>query len=168
MILIFLRCCNLLEPKNPCQCHKVHREYPKRPVLAVAAVILRGDLVLLVKRAQEPSKGQWSLPGGVVELGEGVREALIREIREELSMEVSLGGLVDIVERIDRDETGEVRYHYVILEYWAEADDSNPKAGSDASEYRWVRIDELPKEQLSSEVKRVIMKAAARSRNSLT
>ena len=101
-------------------------------------------------------------------MGEGVREALIREIREELSMEVSLGGLVDIVERIDRDETGEVRYHYVILEYWAEADDSNPKAGSDASEYRWVRIDELPKEQLSSEVKRVIMKAAARSRNSLT
>ena len=79
------------------------REYPSHPIIGVGGIIFRDESVLLVKRAQEPSKGQWSLPGGVVELGETLKEALMREIMEEVSINVRIGDLVRIIDRIESD-----------------------------------------------------------------
>src|SRR3989304_272920 len=96
----------------------VRREYPNSPIIGVGAIIFNGDQVLLAKRGQEPGKGLWTLPGGVVELGECLEEAVKREILEELSVEIRICGLVRLLDRIVRDEAGKIRYHYVIADYW--------------------------------------------------
>src|SRR5438552_13789207 len=93
------------------------REYPVRPIVGVGAVVLDGDRVLLVKRAHEPLKGEWSLPGGAVEVGETLEAAVAREVREETCLEVEVGPLVEVVNRIVRDPGGRVEYHFVIVDY---------------------------------------------------
>ncbi len=146
----------------------MEREYPKGPVLAVAAVILKEGSVLLVKRANEPSKGEWSLPGGVVELGETAKQALRREIKEELSIEVRPKGIVDVVEKIVRDDRGRIRYHYVILEFMAEAGLMEPKPGSDVLDYKWMKVihsDALA--GIDQDMKKVISKALSASKQPL-
>ena len=142
----------------------MEREYPKRPVLAVAGVLLKEDSVLLVKRANEPSKGKWSLPGGVVELGETVGEALKREMREELSIEVTPKSIVDVVEKIVFDDKGEIKYHYIILEFLAEAGLKEPKVGSDVVEFRWIELRKLHRLDLDNDMKQVISRAVSASR----
>ena len=86
------------------------RKYPDRPIVAVGAVILDGDRVLLVQRGQEPLKGEWSLPGGAVELGETLEEALVREVREETSLDVAVGPVVEVFDSIRRDGSLEDRF----------------------------------------------------------
>ena len=83
----------------------------------MGAVILDGDRVLLVQRGQEPLKGEWSLPGGAVELGETLEEALVREVREETSLDVAVGPVVEVFDSIRRDARGRAEYHYVIIDY---------------------------------------------------
>lgn len=136
--------------------------------MAVAAVILKEGSVLLVKRANEPSKGEWSLPGGVVELGETAKQALRREIKEELSIEVRPKGIVDVVEKIVRDDRGRIRYHYVILEFMAEAGLMEPKPGSDVLDYKWMKVihsDALA--GIDQDMKKVISKALSASKQPL-
>lgn len=135
------------------------REYPVCPRPAVSAVIFRGEAVLLVRRAHAPLQGQWSLPGGVVELGESHREALVREIFEEVGIKIAVKGLVGVFDRIIRDQDGKVRYHYIILDYWAEHLSGKAKAGSDAEEVRWVSLDELQDLHVGPETFAVIKKA---------
>ncbi|MFH1490346.1 MAG: NUDIX domain-containing protein, partial [Pseudomonadota bacterium] len=94
------------------------REYPESPIVGVGAVIFKDNKVLLVKRAKEPGKGLWSLPGGALELGESLVDGLKREISEEVSIEIEVGGLVRVLDRILRDQEERVRYHYVIVDYW--------------------------------------------------
>ena len=97
----------------------VKREYPDRPILAVGAVVLREGKVLLAKRGVEPSRGLWSLPGGVVRSGEALRAAVVRELREECGIEVAVDDEAEVVERLIPDAEGRMRYHYVILDYRA-------------------------------------------------
>ncbi len=123
----------------------IKREYPEHPLVGVAAVVLRDERVLLVKRGKHPGKGEWSLPGGLVELGETVVQALHRELREELSIAVEILGPVGIYDRIVRDADNNVQYHYVIVDYCAQIVKGNPRAGSDAALVKWVHSKFLEK-----------------------
>jgi mutator protein MutT len=119
------------------------REYPKRPIVSVVACVFHKDKVLLVKRATEPGKGLWSAPGGAIELGETINEALKREIREECGIEIEVGKVINIVDRIVRDQKGGIQFHYVIAYLLARYVSGEARAGSDVSEIRWVTYEEL-------------------------
>jgi mutator protein MutT len=111
--------------------------------VAVGAIVIDKGAILLVKRDREPAKGQWSLPGGRVELGETLREALVREVREETGIDVDVDGLIGTAERVVRDDDGKIDYHYVILDYVCTARSTELTAGDDASEVRWVPVGEM-------------------------
>ena len=115
------------------------RRYPDRPILGVGAVILREDSVLLVERGQEPLKGYWSLPGGVVEVGETLEEALRREIREETNLEVDIVQVIEVFERIMRDADGRPEYHYVLIDYLCRARPGTASPASDAAKVAWIQ-----------------------------
>ncbi len=123
------------------------REYPDAPRVGVGAVILDRDRVLLVKRGQPPSEGKWSIPGGLVHLGERIEDAVRREVQEECGVSVRLLGLCGVIDRV-RLAPGNgseplVHYHYVIIDYAAVVEAGVPRAGSDAAEVRWVAIADL-------------------------
>jgi len=102
--------------------------------------------ILLVKRDREPAKGQWSLPGGRVELGESLREAIVREVREETGIDVDVDGLIGVAERVVREDDGDIAFHYVILDYVCTARSTAATAataGDDVSDARWVPVAEL-------------------------
>lgn len=115
----------------------LQREFPASPLVGVGAVIIEGGRVLLVRRGTEPLRGRWSIPGGLIEVGEMLSEAVIRETREETGLEVEPLELVELLDRIHR-EGGRVRYHYVIADYLCRVKGGKLKAGSDADEARWV------------------------------
>lgn len=117
------------------------REYPSHPRVGVGAVILDGRRVLLVKRGGQPSAGKWSLPGGLVDLGETTVEAIAREVAEECGLQIRIAGLAGIVDRVVRDDAGRVRYHYVLVDYLAYPDAGIAVAGSDAADVQWVDVD---------------------------
>lgn len=119
------------------------REYPERPVVGVGGVVIRDGAVLLVKRSAEPLKGTWTLPGGVVECGEPLQDAVARELREETGLQVRVVEMIEVFDRIVRDEAGRVRYHYVLVDYLCEGDSREAVAGSDVSAVAWVRPEEF-------------------------
>ncbi len=116
---------------------KIEREYPQAPLVGVGAVIVYQDRVLLVRRANEPLKGQWTLPGGMLELGETLAQGVAREVREETGLEVEAVELVEVLDRIHR-EAGRVRFHYVIADYLCRVTGGELRAASDAGAVRWV------------------------------
>ncbi len=123
------------------------REYPDAPRAAVGAVVLNGDQVLLVRRGAPPSEGKWSIPGGLIRLGERIEDAVVREVQEECGLSVRVLGLCGVIDRIvagpSSDPASPVRYHYVIIDYAAAPAGGRLRAGSDAADARWVPIDEL-------------------------
>ena len=119
------------------------REYPDAPRVGVGAVILDGDRVLLIRRGGATLPGKWSIPGGLVELGETTREAVCREIGEECGLEIELVDVCGVLDRVVRDGEGRVRYHWVLVDYLAVARGGTLCAGDDAADARWVRIDEV-------------------------
>ena len=125
------------------------RWYPGAPVAAVGAVVFKDGKILTIKRAQEPSRGMWSIPGGRIELGETTREAAIREVREECSIEVEIERVLDSVDNIIRDEDGRVKYHFVIIDMLARYISGEIKASSDAAECRWVTPEEMARLDLT-------------------
>jgi 8-oxo-dGTP diphosphatase len=130
------------------------RQYPKKPVVGVGAVILEGDKILLEKRKNEPSKGKWSVPGGLVELGESVEQAVIREVKEETGLEVYEPRLVDVVNYVSLGERGAVMYHYVIVDYLVAVKSGKPKAASDADALKWVPFSEVEEYDLTESFRR--------------
>ena len=122
----------------------VRREFPDAPRVAVGAVVLDGDRVLLVRRGAAPSAGKWSIPGGLVELGERLEEAVVREVEEECNLRVRVLGLCGVIDRVVREESADpVRYHWVIIDYAAVVEGGTLAAGSDAAEAQWVPVAEL-------------------------
>jgi len=121
----------------------VTREYPDYPRVGVGAVILHEDNVLLVRRGKSPSFGKWSLPGGLVELGETTREAIAREIVEECAIKIRIVDVAGVIDRIVKDDAGRVRYHYVLVDYLAYPDSMDVQAGSDAAEAQWFALDRV-------------------------
>ena len=114
------------------------RSYPDRPVVSVGAVVIDGNCLVLIKRGHEPLKGMWSLPGGVVEIGETLHDALVRELREETCLEVEVGPVVEVLDRISRGADGGVEYHYVIVDYLCTVTGGSLACASDADDARWV------------------------------
>jgi 8-oxo-dGTP diphosphatase len=134
------------------------REFPELPFVGVGAIIIEHDRVLLVKRAQPPIQGQWSIPGGVLEVGEMVREAAIREAREETGLIVEPGELLGVYDRILRDPENRVQYHYVLIDFLCRLTGGKLLAASDAAEVRWFTREELPALQLAADTQEVITK----------
>jgi 8-oxo-dGTP diphosphatase len=135
------------------------RWYPKSPITGVGGIIQKDGRVLLVKRGKEPNKGKWTVPGGVVELGETLREALQREVREECSIDIEVESVVDTFDAIGRDEDGRVRYHFVIIDFMTRYVGGKAEAGSDADECRWFAPGELPGLETTPNLLAVLKKA---------
>lgn len=115
----------------------MQREFPTAPIVVVGAVIVDAGRVLLVRRGTAPLKGHWTLPGGVLELGESLQNGVVREVQEETGLTVETVELVELVDRIYRED-GRVRFHYVIADYLCRVTGGEAKAASDADEVRWV------------------------------
>lgn len=124
----------------------IAREYPVAPVAGVGAVVFDGERVLLVRRGQEPLCGQWALPGGAVELGETLEDAVVREVREETGLAVRPLSIVKTFERIDRQPDGRIRFHYVLIDFLcvlAQDALAEPQAATDAAAAQWVPLAQL-------------------------
>jgi mutator protein MutT len=137
------------------------RDYPDRPIVGVGAVIVEKEKgrVVVVKRGTEPLKGQWSIPGGAVELGETLREAVAREAREETGLTVEPGEIVEVFDSIYRDSEGRPRFHYVLVDFVCQRRSGELCAASDISEARWITLQELPEMKMTSLAEKVIRKA---------
>lgn len=118
-------------------------EFPQAPVVGVGAVIVRDGRALIVRRAHEPRKGEWSLPGGRVELGESLTDAVHREMKEETGLDVEVGPMLETFDRVHRASDGRIRYHFVIVDYLCVATGGVPQAGDDAEAVAWVNADEI-------------------------
>lgn len=137
------------------------REYPASPVVGVGAVVIRDGTALLIKRGHDPRKGEWSLPGGIVELGESLFDALRREVREETGLEVTVGPHIETFDRIHHDSDGRVRFHFLIVDYLCTAADGDAIAGTDADDVAWAGADELDHYKVNAHAAAVIRKGLA-------
>ncbi len=137
------------------------REYPERPVVGVGGVVIRNGCALLIRRGSPPLQGEWSIPGGTLELGETILEGIRRELKEETGIEVRVLELIEVFDRIFRDPAGRVQYHFVIVDHLCEFIGGSAHAGSDVSDTAWVREADLRKYSLTKAATRVIQKAFA-------
>lgn len=141
------------------------RHYPDSPLVGVGAVIFRGEEVLLVRRGQEPARGAWSLPGGLVELGEGLEAALMREIQEETGLTVRILGVSAVLERIYRDDDDNIPYHYVLIDFACEYLAGTVRPASDITAARFVSLGGLDSFPLASHTAGVIRRAREQKQN---
>ena len=135
------------------------RRYPERPLAGVGAVIFRGEEVLLVKRGTAPSLGKWSVPGGLVELGESLEAAVRREVMEEVGLDIRVIDLVAALDRVVYDDSGRIEYHYILLDFLCEAASGDPLAATDAKECFFVPLEELSSYDLTRGTEQVIRRA---------
>jgi ADP-ribose pyrophosphatase YjhB (NUDIX family) len=140
----------------------MQREFPEVPLVGVGAVIIEGDRVVLVKRLHPPLQDKWSIPGGVLEVGELVREAAVREAREETGLIVEPGELLGVYDRVLRDAEQRVQYHYVLIDFLCRRVAGDIAAASDAAEVRWFSREELPGLKLAEDTLDVIGKGFAK------
>ncbi len=129
------------------------RLYPNQPIVGVGAVIIYNGKILLEKRKGEPGKGRWSIPGGLVELGESAEQTTIREVKEETNLEVESPKLIDVVNNITVDKNDKIKYHYVIIDYFVKLKGGTLKPADDAAELRWVTFDEVKSYNLTKSFK---------------
>jgi mutator protein MutT len=132
------------------------REYPDTPLVGVGAIIIERDRVLLVKRGHPPLAGEWSIPGGVLEVGETLRQAVVREAMEETGLTVEVGELLGVYDRVLRDADERTRYHYVLIDFLCQRIAGEPHAAGDADEARWFTRAELAELSLAEDTAEVI------------
>jgi mutator protein MutT len=135
------------------------RKYPDRPYVGVGAVIVDGGKVLIVKRKYDPLAGQWSLPGGGVELGETLEDSIVREMLEETGLDIEVGPVIEVFDRITRDDDGSVKYHFVLVDYLCWPVGGELHASSDVADARFVDPSELPQYNLTKKANEVIARA---------
>ncbi|HVM74352.1 MAG TPA: NUDIX hydrolase [Candidatus Saccharimonadales bacterium] len=147
------------------------REYPDQPVVGIGGVVIENDHALLIRRGTEPLLGQWSIPGGTLELGESLQAGVVRELREETGLEVCVLDLIEVFDRIyPADQTGNSsitrpRFHYVIVDYLCERISGEPCAGSDVTDVAYVKEEDLARYQLTETATRVLRAAFAMYRH---
>jgi 8-oxo-dGTP diphosphatase len=124
------------------------RRYPDRPVVGVLAVVMRGDRVLVVRRANPPMRGRWGFPGGVLELGETVAQGAMRELEEETGVKAEAAGPLTVIDTIDRDQEGRVRYHYALVAVIGTWRSGEGVPGDDADEVAWLTPSEIVEQGL--------------------
>ena len=134
------------------------REYPAAPVVGVGAVVVRDGRALIVRRGHEPRKGEWSLPGGLLQLGESLADGAKREVFEETGLEVAIGPIIETFDRVHRDAEGRIRYHFVIVDFVCWSSSGEPVAGSDAEAVAWATADEIDGYSMSAHAKAVLLK----------
>lgn len=132
------------------------REYPDQPLVGVGAIIIEASRVVLVKRGHPPLAGEWSIPGGVLEVGETLREAAVREAHEETGLTVEPGDLLGVFDRVLRDDAGRTKYHYVLIDFLCRRIAGEPHAAGDAIEARWFTRQEVAKLSLAKDTAEVI------------
>jgi 8-oxo-dGTP diphosphatase len=121
------------------------REYPSAPIVGVGAVVIEAGRVLLVRRNREPLLGQWSVPGGAVELGETLEQAIVREVAEETGVAIAPTTVLKAFDRIERDSAGRVRFHYVLIDFLCKVENMPESlcAATDVSDAQWVSVEKL-------------------------
>ncbi len=134
------------------------REYPDHPIVGVGGVVIRDNFVLLIRRRREPLKGEWSIPGGVLELGESLKDGVKREILEETGLKVHPLDVIAVLDRI-QESAGRIQYHYVIIDYVCLPAGGRLKAASDALDARWVDRRDLPDYKITPKAAAVIADA---------
>jgi len=139
------------------------RSYPKQPIVAVGAIIVDGNRALLVRRATEPLKGEWSVPGGVLELGEKLFDGVRREVLEETGLVVEPDEVLDAFDSIFTDNQGRTQYHYVLIDYLCRLVSGQAWAGGDVSDVRWVKEGDLPGLRLGESIEHVVRKGLAQT-----
>ena len=137
------------------------RRYPSRPVVGVGAIITDGDRVLLVRRGREPSKGLWSIPGGMLELGESLVEGIRREVREEVGLDVQVLEMVEVLDRVIYDDDGKIEYHYVLVDYVCKPLSGTLRVADDADAAEWVNRRDVSSYEITKGTPAVIEKAFA-------
>ncbi len=149
------------------------REYPEQPLVGVGGVVIESERALLIRRGGPPMEGQWSIPGGMLELGETLTQGVARELAEETGLDVNVLDIIEVLERIfpalpgadgAPGDAARPQYHFVILDYLCEARGGTLCAGSDAREFAWAREDELVKFDLTAAATRVLQKAFSMAR----
>jgi 8-oxo-dGTP diphosphatase len=139
------------------------REYPDRPLIGVGAIIVDSNRVAVVRRAHEPLKGEWSIPGGVLELGETLRDGVAREALEETGLVIASGEVLEVFDRIARDAQGRIQFHYVLVDFLCRRVSGELRAGGDASEARWISAPELNRFPIADSAQAVLRKGLEKS-----
>ncbi len=137
----------------------MNRRYPDRPFVGVGAIIFRGDEVLLIRRGTPPALGKWSIPGGLVELGESLEDAVSREILEEVGLDVKVLDLVAVLDRVIKDHQGRIEYHYILHDFLCESAQGEPLPATDADECAFVPLDRLSSYDLTRGTEKIIRRA---------
>jgi len=128
----------------------MNREYPERPIVGAGALMIENGKLLLIKRGAKPGQGRWSIPGGIVELGERVQDAIVREVKEECGLDIEVEELMDVFDSITRDEKGRIQYQFVVVNFLAKIKGGILKNADDVLEARWVQLNEVEKYNLTN------------------
>lgn len=127
----------------------MNREYPIRPIVGTGALVLQNNKLLLIKRGAQPGQGKWSIPGGLVELGENVQDAMAREVKEEVGLDVEALKLMDVFDSISLDKQGRIQYHFVVVNFLVRIVGGSLQIASDILEARWVPIEDVKRYNLT-------------------
>lgn len=125
------------------------RVYPKLPIVGVGVILVCEGRILLAKRKNEPGKDKWSVPGGIVELGETLEQTVVREAREETGLIVEEPEPIDVISQVTLDENSKIKYHFIIIDYFVRFKNAAAEAGSDVGELEWVALDQVEKKDLT-------------------